>query len=179
MMSRSLPLPHLPPTPRSGNWQAFPSAIRFSHRSLFVLMRFHNQNTDRSKRPGMYLASGARDKTVKLWDTSSGQMLRNLVSLPPPPCPPLILIFSSPAMTTGYVPSHSTHQESTYSLHRTTRPSGYGNFRLVVVSRPSTHTITLSPPSPGEGSRPREGLLRRARTARTETWRRTRRSSLT
>ncbi|KAF5380970.1 hypothetical protein D9615_004094 [Tricholomella constricta] len=35
-------------------------------------------NTDRTKRPGLYLASGARDKTIKLWDTQSGQMLRNL-----------------------------------------------------------------------------------------------------
>ncbi|KAG6854732.1 protein with putative role during mitosis [Blastosporella zonata] len=35
-------------------------------------------NTDRAKRPGLYLASGARDKTIKLWDAQTGQMLRNL-----------------------------------------------------------------------------------------------------
>lgn len=35
-------------------------------------------NADRTKRPGLYLASGARDKTIKLWDTQTGQMLRNL-----------------------------------------------------------------------------------------------------
>nr|VWP00209.1 Reducing polyketide synthase FUB1 (EC (Fusaric acid biosynthesis protein 1) [Ganoderma boninense] len=35
-------------------------------------------NTERSKRPGAYLATGSRDKTIKLWDTQSGQMLRNL-----------------------------------------------------------------------------------------------------
>ncbi|RDB21224.1 Nuclear distribution protein PAC1 [Hypsizygus marmoreus] len=35
-------------------------------------------NTDRTKRPGLYIASGARDKSIKLWDTSSGQMLRSL-----------------------------------------------------------------------------------------------------
>ncbi|KAG6814551.1 protein with putative role during mitosis [Tricholoma furcatifolium] len=35
-------------------------------------------NTDRAKRPGLYVASGARDKTIKLWDTQTGQMLRNL-----------------------------------------------------------------------------------------------------
>ncbi|KAG6862043.1 protein with putative role during mitosis [Termitomyces sp. Mi166 len=35
-------------------------------------------NTDRAKRPGLYLASGARDKTIKLWDTQTGQLLRNL-----------------------------------------------------------------------------------------------------
>jgi platelet-activating factor acetylhydrolase IB subunit alpha len=35
-------------------------------------------NTDRTTRPGAYLASGSRDKTIKLWDAQSGQMLRNL-----------------------------------------------------------------------------------------------------
>ncbi|KAG5354059.1 protein with putative role during mitosis [Termitomyces sp. Mn162] len=35
-------------------------------------------NTDRAKRPGLYLASGARDKTIKLWDAQTGQLLRNL-----------------------------------------------------------------------------------------------------
>ncbi|KAF8891189.1 WD40-repeat-containing domain protein [Infundibulicybe gibba] len=29
------------------------------------------QNTDRSKRHGLYVATGARDKTIKLWDTQS------------------------------------------------------------------------------------------------------------
>ena len=27
------------------------------------------QNTERSKRPGAYLATGSRDKTIKLWNT--------------------------------------------------------------------------------------------------------------
>ncbi|EKM82583.1 hypothetical protein AGABI1DRAFT_111186 [Agaricus bisporus var. burnettii JB137-S8] len=35
-------------------------------------------NTERSKRHGLYVASGARDKTIKLWDTQTGQLLRNL-----------------------------------------------------------------------------------------------------
>ncbi|KAI0748484.1 miller-Dieker lissencephaly protein [Daedaleopsis nitida] len=35
-------------------------------------------NTERSKRPGAYVATGARDKTIKIWDTQSGQLLRNL-----------------------------------------------------------------------------------------------------
>ncbi|KAJ3509391.1 hypothetical protein NMY22_g16310 [Coprinellus aureogranulatus] len=35
-------------------------------------------NTDRSKRHGLFVASGARDKTIKLWDTQTGQMIRNL-----------------------------------------------------------------------------------------------------
>jgi hypothetical protein len=39
-----------------------------------------SQNSDRSKRQGLFVASGARDKTIKLWDTQTGQMIRNLVS---------------------------------------------------------------------------------------------------
>ncbi|KAF9013929.1 WD40-repeat-containing domain protein [Cyathus striatus] len=35
-------------------------------------------NTDRSKRAGLYVASGSRDKTIKLWDVQTGQLLRNL-----------------------------------------------------------------------------------------------------
>lgn len=38
------------------------------------------QTTDRSKMPGLFIATGARDKTIKLWDASTGQVLRNLVS---------------------------------------------------------------------------------------------------
>jgi len=35
-------------------------------------------NTDRTTKPGLYIATGSRDKTIKLWDVQSGQMLRNL-----------------------------------------------------------------------------------------------------
>ncbi|KDQ61138.1 hypothetical protein JAAARDRAFT_32141 [Jaapia argillacea MUCL 33604] len=35
-------------------------------------------STDRSKRPGAFVATGSRDKTIKLWDSQSGQLLRNL-----------------------------------------------------------------------------------------------------
>ncbi|TFL07527.1 dynein regulator [Pterulicium gracile] len=35
-------------------------------------------SSDRTARPGAYVASGSRDKTIKIWDTQSGQMLRNL-----------------------------------------------------------------------------------------------------
>ncbi|KAI0075257.1 miller-Dieker lissencephaly protein [Panus rudis PR-1116 ss-1] len=35
-------------------------------------------NTDRSKKPGAFLATGSRDKTIKIWDVQSGQMLRTL-----------------------------------------------------------------------------------------------------
>ncbi|OSD08495.1 dynein regulator [Trametes coccinea BRFM310] len=35
-------------------------------------------STDRSNRPGAYVATGARDKTIKIWDTQTGQLLRTL-----------------------------------------------------------------------------------------------------
>ncbi|KIL69868.1 hypothetical protein M378DRAFT_157107 [Amanita muscaria Koide BX008] len=35
-------------------------------------------NIAKDKRPALYAASGARDKTIKIWDTQSGQMLKNL-----------------------------------------------------------------------------------------------------
>ncbi|KAG8908519.1 protein with putative role during mitosis [Tulasnella sp. 403] len=34
--------------------------------------------TDRNKTPGLYIATGARDKIIKLWDVTTGQVLRNL-----------------------------------------------------------------------------------------------------
>ncbi|KAI5120481.1 hypothetical protein M0805_006501 [Coniferiporia weirii] len=33
---------------------------------------------DRSKNPGLYAATGGRDKFIKLWDTSTGQLIRTL-----------------------------------------------------------------------------------------------------
>lgn len=39
------------------------------------------QSSAGNRRAGLYAASGARDKTIKIWDTQSGQMLKNLVSL--------------------------------------------------------------------------------------------------
>ena len=35
---------------------------------------------DRSKQPGLYAATGGRDKFIKIWDTTTGQLIRNLVS---------------------------------------------------------------------------------------------------
>ncbi|GBE81734.1 dynein regulator [Sparassis latifolia] len=35
-------------------------------------------NRDRSKRPGAYAVTGGRDKTIKIWDTQTGQMIRSL-----------------------------------------------------------------------------------------------------
>ncbi|TFK30042.1 dynein regulator [Coprinopsis marcescibilis] len=34
--------------------------------------------TDRNKQQGLFVASGARDKTIKIWDTQTGQIIRNL-----------------------------------------------------------------------------------------------------
>lgn len=38
------------------------------------------QDAGSSKKPGAYAATGSRDKTIKLWDAQSGQLLRDLVS---------------------------------------------------------------------------------------------------
>ena len=35
---------------------------------------------DRTKQPGLYAATGGRDKLIKLWDTATGQLIRTLVS---------------------------------------------------------------------------------------------------
>jgi platelet-activating factor acetylhydrolase IB subunit alpha len=46
------------------------------------------QASDRSTKPASYIATASRDKTIKLWDCQTGQMLRNLVCpLPHPPLP--------------------------------------------------------------------------------------------
>jgi len=39
------------------------------------------QTSDRSTKPASYIATASRDKTIKLWDCQTGQMLRNLVCL--------------------------------------------------------------------------------------------------
>jgi WD40 repeat protein len=48
------------------------------------------QNTgDRSKSPGAYVATGSRDKTICLWDTQTGQLLKTFVC--PSVSPPLLI----------------------------------------------------------------------------------------
>jgi WD40 repeat protein len=37
------------------------------------------QDTEKSKAPGLYVATGSRDKVIKLWDTTSGHCLKTLV----------------------------------------------------------------------------------------------------
>jgi len=39
------------------------------------------QASDRSIKPASYITTASRDKTIKLWDCQTGQMLRNLVCL--------------------------------------------------------------------------------------------------
>lgn len=54
-------------------------ASRFVHMVAHGYISHCIQNTDRVKKSGAYVATGSRDKTIKLWDTQSGQMLKNLV----------------------------------------------------------------------------------------------------
>lgn len=35
--------------------------------------------SDRSKQPGLFAATGGRDKVIKIWDASTGQPIRTLV----------------------------------------------------------------------------------------------------
>jgi WD40 repeat protein len=37
------------------------------------------QGTGRPKEPYSFVATGSRDKTIKLWDAASGQLLREFV----------------------------------------------------------------------------------------------------
>ncbi|KAG2019972.1 miller-Dieker lissencephaly protein [Coprinopsis cinerea AmutBmut pab1-1] len=54
-------------------------AVAFAPISAYAAIReLAGIPNDRTKRHGLFLASGARDKTVKLWDTQTGQMIRNL-----------------------------------------------------------------------------------------------------
>ena len=46
-------------------------------RDLLIII----QANDRSTKPALYIATASRDKTIKLWDCQTGQMLRNLVCL--------------------------------------------------------------------------------------------------
>ena len=60
--------------------------VRFCKIRFTILLRLALQHGDHTKRHGLYVASGARDKTIKIWDTHSGRLLRNLVSSAPVSC---------------------------------------------------------------------------------------------
>ena len=60
------------------------------------------QNTDKSKRPGQYIASGSRDKTIKVWDTQTGQLLRTLVGIITQELANLIDFLLRAGTTTGF-----------------------------------------------------------------------------
>lgn len=38
-----------------------------------------SQGVDKNTRPGAYIATGGRDKLIKLWDTQNGQLIRTFV----------------------------------------------------------------------------------------------------
>ena len=40
------------------------------------------QGTGRPKEPYSFIVTGSRDKTIKLWDAASGQLLREFVGSP-------------------------------------------------------------------------------------------------
>lgn len=86
------------------------------------------QASDRSTKPASYVATASRDKTIKLWDCQTGQILRNLVRLLrhfPFPC--LSALPLRPAMITGFELSSSTPQENSFYLLVTITRFGYGS----------------------------------------------------
>lgn len=54
-----------------------PVRVRLSMISTNLLITL--QKSDRSTKPASYVVTASRDKTIKLWDCQTGQMLRNLV----------------------------------------------------------------------------------------------------
>jgi platelet-activating factor acetylhydrolase IB subunit alpha len=64
---------------QSVNWLGYPWAYIFREIPQVADVSCL-QSTDRTNRPGAFVATGSRDKTIKLWDASTGQILRNLVS---------------------------------------------------------------------------------------------------
>lgn len=70
---------------------------------------------ERGKSPGAMVATGSRDKTIRIWDAVSGQCLRVLVGAY------MGTTDSRTATTTGYEHLSSTPAESICSPHQTTR----------------------------------------------------------
>lgn len=67
----------LPCYPRTGRFKSVPRCL-----SRLLYTNFQQPpaaNDTRAKSPGVYVATGSRDKTIKLWDTLSGQCLRTFV----------------------------------------------------------------------------------------------------
>lgn len=67
----------LPCYPRTSRFKSVPRCL-----SRLLYTNFQQPpaaNDTRAKSPGVYVATGSRDKTIKLWDTLSGQCLRTFV----------------------------------------------------------------------------------------------------
>lgn len=52
---------------------------------MFDLYTLHapertSQQSDRSKQAGLFVATAGRDKLIKIWDASTGQLIRTLVN---------------------------------------------------------------------------------------------------
>ncbi len=93
---------------------------------------------ERAKTPGCFVATGSRDKSIRLWDALTGVCLRTFVSA-------LLRTIGDDDVsrglnlrtvtTTGFERSYFTLPANTSSPHPTTRPSEFGIFKLVVSSR--------------------------------------------
>lgn len=103
----------------------------------------------------MYVATGSRDKVIKLWDALSGQLIRNLVGAMLSYFLKSIHlhVFTSQVTITGSEPLYSTQQENIFYLALTTSRFVCGSYRQVDVLRPSRRTRTSSLPWLGVGRR--------------------------
>ena len=117
-------------TMRFANLRAFRFVDTVAHEYISHCI----QNTDRVKKPGAYVATGSRDKTIKLWDTQSGQMLKNLVGVFWRCTEKWLMSLSArPDMTIGFEPSSSTPRGNFYFRRLTTRRYACGSCRRVGV----------------------------------------------
>lgn len=106
---------------------------------------------ERARAPGHFVATGSRDKTIRLWDTTTGQCIRILVRRGCY-CPVFKLeadeasrfAYLRLATTTGCGHSSSTRTVNFFSRRRTTKQSASGISPPAGVARRSMRTATLS-----------------------------------
>jgi WD40 repeat protein len=89
----------------------------------------------RSKSPGAFVATGSRDKSIRLWDAQTSQCLRTFVCNFSPDYCKTPLTGCRSAMTTGFAHSYFTLQANTSSRRQTTRRSKSGTSKQGVVQR--------------------------------------------